>query len=82
MPWHKRPMKDVVGCDKLWVAAKQALIQRFPNGVTRPGLYLVAIQQIHNCICGNAGKWNLSVPARKETNQVISWVVASEKEKA
>ena len=44
MPWHKRPMKDVVGCDKLWVAAKQALIQRFPNGVTRLGLYLVAIQ--------------------------------------
>ncbi len=44
MPWRKRPMKDVVGCDKLWVAAKQALIQRFPNGVTRLGLNLVTIQ--------------------------------------
>ena len=29
-------MKDVVSCDKLRGAAKQALIRRFPNGETQP----------------------------------------------
>jgi hypothetical protein len=24
MPWHQEAMKDVVSCDKLWGAAKQA----------------------------------------------------------
>lgn len=28
-------MKDVVACDKLRVAGKQALIRRFPNGETQ-----------------------------------------------
>jgi len=27
-------MKDVVVCDKLWLADKQAITQRFPNGET------------------------------------------------
>ena len=31
-----RQMKDVVACDKLRGASKQALIRRFPNGETRP----------------------------------------------
>lgn len=44
MPWRKRPMKDVVGCDKPWVAVKQALIQGFPNGVTQLDLYLIVLQ--------------------------------------
>ncbi len=34
MPWCRKAMKDVVSCDKLWGAAKQALIQRFLNGET------------------------------------------------
>ena len=35
MPWRQEAMKDVVGCDKLRGAAKQAMIRRFPNGETR-----------------------------------------------
>ena len=35
MPWCWKAMKDVVGCDKLREAVKQALIRRFPNGGTR-----------------------------------------------
>ena len=38
MPWHREAMKDVESCDKLRGAAKQALIRRFPNGETRPGV--------------------------------------------
>ena len=34
MPWHQAAMKDVVSCDMLRGAAKQALIRRFPNGGT------------------------------------------------
>ena len=36
MPWRQEAMKDVVACDKLRVAGKQALIRRFPNGETWP----------------------------------------------
>jgi hypothetical protein len=38
MPWRQEAMKDVASCDKLRGAAKQALIRRFLNGETRPGL--------------------------------------------
>jgi hypothetical protein len=34
MPRQREAMKDVVSCDKLRGAAKQALIRRFPNGET------------------------------------------------
>ena len=34
MPWRLQAMKDVVACDKLRLASKQALIRRFPNGET------------------------------------------------
>ncbi len=34
MPWRKRAMKDVAGCDKSRGAAEQALIREFPNGAT------------------------------------------------
>ena len=34
MPWQLEAMKDVVDCDKLRGAVKQALIRRFPNGET------------------------------------------------
>jgi hypothetical protein len=36
MPRRQEAMKDVVACDKLRGAGKQALIRRFPNGETRP----------------------------------------------
>jgi hypothetical protein len=44
MPWHREAMKDVVSCDKLRGAAKQALIRRFPNGETRQGLCPVIVR--------------------------------------
>ena len=34
MPWRQEAMKDVVACDKLRGAGKQASIRRFPNGET------------------------------------------------
>ena len=37
MPWYKRPMKDVVACDKPRVGGKQPLIRGCPNGVTQRG---------------------------------------------
>lgn len=40
MPWHQEAMKDVVACDKLREAGKQALIRRFLNGETHPQGYL------------------------------------------
>ena len=37
MSWHREAMKDVVACDKLREAGKQALIRRFPNEETQLG---------------------------------------------
>ena len=34
MPWRSQAMKDVVVCEKLRGADKQALIRRYPNGGT------------------------------------------------
>ena len=31
MPWHQEPKKDVTSCDKLWGAANERYIRRFPN---------------------------------------------------
>ena len=36
MPWQLKAMKDVVTCDKLRGAGKQASIRRCPNGKTHP----------------------------------------------
>ena len=43
MPWLKRAMKDVEGCDKPRGAVKQALIRGFPNGATLPPLVGIII---------------------------------------
>jgi hypothetical protein len=37
MPWHQKPKKDVVGCDKPRGVACRRYIRGFPNGVTRSG---------------------------------------------
>lgn len=34
MPWHKKPMKDVVVCEKSRGGDKQPLIREYPNGAT------------------------------------------------
>ena len=34
MPWHQKPMKDVISCDKLRVGANSRLSRRFLNGET------------------------------------------------
>ena len=36
MPWRRKAMKDVVSCEKLRGAAKQALIRGSPNRETYP----------------------------------------------
>ena len=36
MPWHREAMKDVVACDMLREAGKQALIRRSLNEETQP----------------------------------------------
>jgi hypothetical protein len=47
MSWHREAMKDVVACDKLREAGKQALIRRCPNEETR----LDDLQSLHGeCI--------------------------------
>src|SRR5687767_3492500 len=38
MSWHREATKDVVACDKLREAGKRALIRRFLNEETQPGL--------------------------------------------
>ena len=38
MSWHREATKDVVACDMLREAGKQALIRRFLNEETRVGL--------------------------------------------
>ena len=38
MSWHREAMKDVVACDMLREAGKQALIRRFLNEETQLGL--------------------------------------------
>ena len=43
MPWRQEAMKDVVGNEILWGAAKQALIRRCPNGETRRESYPVIL---------------------------------------
>ena len=34
MPWHKKPMKDVVVCEKSRGGDKLPLIREYPNGAT------------------------------------------------
>ena len=43
MPWHARPMKDVVACDIPRGVGIRAVIRGFPNGGTWPDLCLVTI---------------------------------------
>ena len=38
MPWRLQAMKDVVACEKLRGAGKQALIRRCPNGETHSAM--------------------------------------------
>ena len=46
MPWQLEAMKDVVDCDKLRGAVKQALIRRFPNGETHPACWVSLTEYI------------------------------------
>ena len=46
MPWQLEAMKDVVDCDKLRGAVKQALIRGFPNGETHPACWVSLTEYI------------------------------------
>ena len=70
-------MKDVVACDTLRGAGKQALIRRFPNGETRP------FRSLHTEYIGSeSDTWGTEIskyPEEKKSTE-ISLVVTSEKE--
>ena len=69
MPWHKTPMKDVVGCDKPRGVAYRRYNRGCPNGETSLELYLVALIWIHRISSGNWGNWNILVPWGRESKQ-------------
>src|SRR3954452_17965826 len=52
MPWHREATKDVVACDKLREAGKQALIRRFLNAETR---HVHSVSPAAECI-GRSGR--------------------------
>ena len=55
MSWHREAMKDVVACDMLREAGKQALIRRSPNEETRVGLLPLTWRRIHSRYGANPG---------------------------
>ena len=73
MPWLWEAMKDVVSCDKLRGAAHKHYIRRFPNGTTQ---YTEGVLSERKPTLGTETS---KYQEEKKTN-VISWVVASEKE--
>ena len=75
MPWLWEATKDVVSCDKLRGAAHKHYIRRFPNGTTQ---YTEGVLSERKPTQGTETSKYLE---EKKTN-VISWVVASEKETA
>ena len=74
-------MKDAVGCDKLRVAAKQALIRRFPNGETQSRES--AITPRIYAWWGYLANWNILVARGKDNLPPLAGdiplVVASER---
>ena len=75
MPWLWEAMKDVVSCDKLRGAAHKHYIRRFPNGTTYGAEGAISERK------PTQGTETSKYLEEKKTI-VISWVVASEKEKA
>ena len=73
MPRLWEAMKDVVSCDKLRGAAHKHYIRRFPNGTTQ---YTEGVLSERKPTLGTETS---KYQEEKKTN-VISWVVASEKE--
>jgi hypothetical protein len=73
MPWLWEATKDVVSCDKLRGAAHKHYIRRFPNGTTQ---YTEGVLSERKPTLGTETS---KYQEEKKTN-VISWVVASEKE--
>ena len=80
MPWEKRPMKDVVVCDKLRGADKRALIRRFPNGETHDDE--VVVLHCCNAIEREPAELKHLSKRRKRKRIVIPLVVASEEGRA
>ena len=73
MPRLWEAMKDVVSCDKLRGDAHNRYIRRFPNGTTQ---YTEGVLSERKPTLGTETS---KYQEEKKTN-VISWVVASEKE--
>ena len=75
MPWLWEATKDVVSCDKLRGAAHKHYIRRFPNGTTQYTEGVLPAARREPTLGTETSKYQ----EEKKTN-VISWVVASEKE--
>src|ERR1700712_4433105 len=77
MSWHREATKDVVACDKLREAGKQALIRRCLNGETRwsnpPSLLPERIGQVER----TRGTETSQYPQEKKETSIPS-VAASE----
>jgi len=80
MPWHREATKDVVGCDKLRRAAKQAKTRRFLNGETHRLRSVSPVEHIGR-LKQTRGSDTSQYPEEKKTI-VILLVAASERGRA
>ena len=82
MPRQREAMKDVVSCDKLRGAAKQALIRRFPNGETQLEVMLqYRMTEYIGHTRRTGGTETSKYPQEKKTIEIPS-VAASERGRA
>jgi hypothetical protein len=76
MPRRQEAMKDVVACEKLRGAGKQALIRGCPNGETRP--FGPFVPEFIGCESYTRGTETSKYPEEKKSTD-IPLVVASER---
>jgi len=68
MPWHQEAMKGVASCDKPRGAASRPWSGDARMGKPRRWMPPI-LRGIHTRSEAHAGKWNISVPAGKESNR-------------
>ena len=62
-------MKDVVACEKLRGAGKQALIRRCPNGETHLSVIGI-VHSIHRCTKRTRGTETSKYPEEKKSTEI------------
>ena len=81
MSWHREATKDVVACDMLREAGKQASIRRFPNEETQCNDLALPAHEFIVCKERTQGTETSKYLEEKKTT-VIPRVVASERGRA